>query len=137
MAGYIGSTISVVSPGAEQRFKITASAGQNIFTGLAYKPGFEHVYQNGVRLVSGTDYAAATGNSINLVEPATAGDEVVVIAFGTFNAVDAYTKAESDVRHGVNTSGVTFPLSPNFGDEVWRTDLEAFFKYNGSSWIEI
>lgn len=31
----------------------------------------------------------------------------------------------------------TFPADPILGQEVWRTDLDAFFKYNGNAWIEI
>ena len=30
-----------------------------------------------------------------------------------------------------------FPPNPAFGAEVWRTDLDAFFKYNGSAWLEL
>lgn len=31
----------------------------------------------------------------------------------------------------------TFPTPIRVGQEVWRTDLEAFFKWNGTAWIEI
>lgn len=30
-----------------------------------------------------------------------------------------------------------FPSNPDIGWEVWRTDLEAWFKYNGEFWLEI
>lgn len=31
----------------------------------------------------------------------------------------------------------TFPSATKVGQEVWRTDLDAFFKWNGSEWIQI
>ena len=39
---------------------------------------------------------------------------------------------------GASTStGDEFPGSPSLGEEIWRTDLSSFFKWNGEVWIEI
>lgn len=137
MGGYIGSATSVVSSGSEQRFTKTATEGQTTFTGLSYTPNFEHVYQNGVRLVRGTDYTATDGSSVVLNTGAAENDEIVVVAFGSYQVADSYTKAEADSRYPNTTSGTSFPASPNLGDEVWRTDLEAWFKWNNEAWTEI
>lgn len=35
------------------------------------------------------------------------------------------------------SSGTTFPASPGLGDEVYRTDFDEWYKYNGSVWTQI
>lgn len=35
------------------------------------------------------------------------------------------------------SSGVVFPGTPGFGDEVYRSDLDEWYKYNGSVWTQI
>lgn len=35
------------------------------------------------------------------------------------------------------SSGTSFPGSPGLGDEVYRTDLDEWYKYNGSVWTQI
>lgn len=46
-------------------------------------------------------------------------------------------------ENGVDYTAVTtisateFPPNPFLGQEVWRTDLEVFFKWNGQVWLEI
>jgi len=99
MAGYIGSNISVASPGAEKKFTYIATAGQTLFSQCSYSVGYLHVFHNGVRLVEVTDYTATTGNSFTLTVAANVGDEIVAISYGTFNVADAYTKSESDDRY--------------------------------------
>jgi hypothetical protein len=34
-------------------------------------------------------------------------------------------------------SGTAFPVSPSFGDECYREDLDEWYKYNGSTWTQI
>ena len=34
-------------------------------------------------------------------------------------------------------SGTAFPASPGLGDECYRTDLDEWYKYNGSIWMQI
>jgi len=88
MAGYIGSKASVVSSGVENKKVITATAGQTAFTGLTYSPNRVHVFQNGVRLVDGTDYTATDGNSLTLTVGAAANDQVVVVSYSGFTVGD-------------------------------------------------
>lgn len=42
------------------------------------------------------------------------------------------------VRHDYKqiTSGVSFPVGPQLGDECYRTDLDEWFKYNGTVWTQ-
>lgn len=35
------------------------------------------------------------------------------------------------------TSDTQFPSSPTLGDECYRTDLDEWYKYNGSVWMQI
>lgn len=37
----------------------------------------------------------------------------------------------------VLSQGTTFPTSPTFGAECYRTDLDEWYKYNGSTWTQI
>ena len=93
MAGYIGSKASVVSSGVENKKVITATAGQTAFTGLTYSPNRVHVFQNGVRLVDGTDYTATDGNSLTLTVGASADDQVVVVSYSGFQTSDTVSSS--------------------------------------------
>ena len=95
MAGYIGSRASVVSSGAERKKTFDITTTTTALTGLSYTPTFVHLFHNGVRLVDGTDYTATSGTSITLTTAAQSGDQVVVVSYATFQAADAYTKAET------------------------------------------
>jgi len=88
MAGYIGSKASVINSGVENKKVITATAGQTSFTGLTYSPNRVHVFQNGVRLVDGTDYTATNGTSLTLTVGALADDQVVVVSYSGFTVGD-------------------------------------------------
>lgn len=116
MAGYIGSRASVVSSGAERKKTFAITGTTTVLTGLSYTPTFVHLFHNGVRLVDGTDYTATNGTSITLTSAAESGDEVVVISYATFQAADAYTKAEADSAFVSDPNGaVTVDGSGNVG----------------------
>ena len=84
MAGYIGSKASVVSSGAERKKTFTITGATTSLTGLNYTVGKVHVFQNGVRLVDGTDYTATNGTTITLTVAAQSGDNVVVISQASY-----------------------------------------------------
>ncbi len=107
MAGYIGTRIPVVSPGAERKRVFNVTGSQSVFTGVLYTPGFVHVFKNGERLVEGTDYTGSDGTSITLTTPATGGDVVVVISNATFDIADV-----------VPSTGGTFQGPVDFADSV-------------------
>jgi len=90
--------------GTAARFKFVATASQTAFTGadangatLAYDSGYIDVYLNGVHL-DPSDYTATDGSTITLASGAAAGDELYVVAFGTFTLATHYTKTESDAK---------------------------------------
>ena len=105
MAGYIGSKASVVSSGAERKKTFTITGATTSLTGLNYTVGKVHVFQNGVRLVDGTDYTATNGTSITLTVAAQSGDNVVVIS-----------QADFQVSGAVSTSGDTMTGDLSLGD---------------------
>ena len=88
MAGYIGSSASVVTSGAERKKVYSITSTTTSLTGASYTPNFVHVFHNGVRLVDGTDYTATDGNTITLTTAAENGDEVVVVSYATFQTSD-------------------------------------------------
>jgi hypothetical protein len=88
--------------GTAARFKFVATASQTAFTGtdangetLAYDSGYIDVYLNGVHL-DPSDYTATDGSTITLASGAAAGDELYVVAFGTFTLATHYTSAQVD-----------------------------------------
>jgi hypothetical protein len=72
-------------------YQYTATAGQTTFSGvdangntLAYTAGSVQVYLNGVLLVLTSDYTASNGTSVVLGSGALVGDNLTVVAVGTF-----------------------------------------------------
>jgi hypothetical protein len=77
------------------RQQFTASAGQTTFTvSGGYAPGLLDVYQNGVKLVSGSDYSASNGTTVILTVGASAGDSVEVWGLALFAVANAPTLAQ-------------------------------------------
>jgi len=106
MAGYIGSKASVINSGVENKKVITATAGQTSFTGLTYSPNRVHVFQNGVRLVDGTDYTATDGTSLTLTVGAAVNDQVVVVSYSGFQTSDTVSASAGGTFTGdVNFTG--------------------------------
>ena len=93
--------------GVRNRFVYQATAGQTSFSGsdadsktLTYTDSlYMDVYQNGVLLKPGTDYAATTGTTVVLVTGASLNDVVEMVVYDTFGVADTYTRTESDTRY--------------------------------------
>ena len=93
--------------GVRSRFQYQASANQTSFSGsdansltLSYNDSrYMDVYQNGVLLVPGTDYAATTGTTVVLVTGASLNDIVEMVVYDVFSVANSYTKAEADTRY--------------------------------------
>ena len=95
-----------------------ATQGQTAFTVSAgYTNGFVDVYQNGVRLITGTDYTQTDSNTITLASGATVGDEIETVAWkslgqvvsiNTINAVGGLTVAGVTTSAGVTLSSGAF-----------------------------
>ena len=100
-SGWIAASSASVATLAT--FEFVATSGQTVFTGsdangqtLSYTAPAIMVTLNGVRLRPDDDYTATDGVNITLVSAATAGDELVVDAFGNFLVADTYSKAQTD-----------------------------------------
>jgi hypothetical protein len=59
-----------------------------------------HVYQNGIRLVDGTDYTATNGSTVTLEIGATEGDQIVIVSHGSFETGDVVSKASGGTFSG-------------------------------------
>jgi hypothetical protein len=105
MAGYIGSKASVVSSGAERKKTFTITGATTSLTGLNYTVGKVHVFQNGVRLVDGTDYTATNGTTITLTVAAQSGDNVVVISQADFQVSGAVSTSGDTMTGNLNVTG--------------------------------
>ena len=129
MAGYIGSKASVVSSGVERKKTYSITGSTTSLTGLNYTVGKVHVYQNGVRLLDGTDYTATNGTSITLTVAAQSGDNVVVVSQASFQLSEHYTSAESDAEFvtktgdtmsgNLNVTGTVTSDGLQIGDNQW------------------
>ena len=107
MAGYIGGKVAVSAPQQiETKHTITATASQTSITNVGYTVGAVHVYQNGIRLVDGTDYTATNGSTVTLETGATEGDQIVIVSHGSFETSDTVSKASGGTFSGnVTVSG--------------------------------
>jgi hypothetical protein len=70
---------------------------------LAYTPGNEQVYVNGIMLVRGLDYTGTTGQLITLNLALSAGDVVEILGNPTFSVTSVYTQSQSDARYMSST----------------------------------
>ena len=101
---YIGKSSNFA---VRNRYVFQATASQTSFSGsdadaktLTYSDSlYMDVYQNGVLLKPGTDYAATTGTSVVLTTGATLNDVVEMVVYDTFGVAETYTKTESDTRY--------------------------------------
>lgn len=89
---YIGRGLPHLRSNTE--FAFTATAGQTVFTGLTYTPGFLEVFHNGRKIRA---FTANNGTSFTLTNACAVGDEVVAVAQANFHVVGAYLKTEADL----------------------------------------
>jgi hypothetical protein len=127
----------------------TASGGETSLTGnsdssttLAYTPGQEQVFINGVLQVRGSDYTATNGTSITGISALTAGDIATVTTVNAFSVTGAVplstvtasgdlivgTSAGAVGRLGVGSSGQV--LSVSGGTPTWTAPA-------GMSWTQV
>ena len=107
------------------RNTFTATAGQTVFTVTGtYTVGYLDVYQNGVRLTSGTDYTATTGNTFTLTTPANLSDEVESIGYKVATLVTTLGQLDNLLVAGISTlSGQTNTSNINASGIVTATSF--------------
>jgi hypothetical protein len=106
MYAWTGSAWGSISSTADiYRFRYTATGGETTESGpddngltLAYIPGKEQVYLNGVLLVRTTDYNATNGSSITGLSALTAGDILEIITFTAFELADSIARSLFDAK---------------------------------------
>ena len=123
-----------VDNGYRSRFIYTATAGQTSFSGgdangitLTYTDSeYLDVYQNGVLLVPGDDYAATTGTTVVLVQGASLNDKVEMIQYQAFGVADTVSRADGGAFGGnISTSGtldVTGAITSSAGATITVAD---------------
>ena len=115
-AGWIkasaAATASIVT------YEYTATGSQTAFTGndrngvsLSFTSALIQVFLNGVLLSPGDDYTTST-NTVTLASGATAGDEVLVVAFASFSVANTYTQAQSDALFATQSELASAGFSP-------------------------
>ena len=106
MYAWTGSEWGSISSTADLfRYRFTASGGETSESGiddngvtLAYLPGKEQVYLNGVLLARDSDYVASNGTSIGSLSALAAGDILEIISFTSFEMADAVQRAVLDAK---------------------------------------
>ena len=107
-------------------WRYTATGGETTLTGidnagvqLAYLPGQEQVFLNGVLLVRGTDYTATNGTSIVGLSSLTAGDYIQVTTYSNFTVTNIPVGSISGSITNLQLANSTFTLGStliNLGD---------------------
>ena len=124
MAGYIGGRVAISSPQQiETKHTLTATASQTSIPNIGYTVGAVHVYQNGVRLVDGTDYTATNGSTVTLETGATEGDQIVIVSHGSFETGDVVSKASG----GTFSAAMNYPGGAVTGDVTHPDSIKAKF----------
>jgi hypothetical protein len=106
MFAWTGSAWGSISSTADiYRFRFTASGGETSVSGadangltLAYIPGKEQVYLNGVLLARTSDYTATNGTSITSLAALAASDIVEIITFTAFELADSIARSLFDAK---------------------------------------
>jgi hypothetical protein len=106
MFAWTGSAWGSVSSTADiYRFRFTAAGGETSVSGadangltLAYIPGKEQVYLNGVLLARTSDYTASNGTSITSLAALAASDIVEIITFTAFELADSIARSLFDAK---------------------------------------
>jgi hypothetical protein len=106
MFAWTGSAWGSISSTADiYRFRFTAAGGETSESGvddngltLAYIPGKEQVYLNGVLLARTSDYTATNGTTISSLSALTAGDILEVITFTAFELADSIARSLFDAK---------------------------------------
>ena len=108
----IGRPIELTPNIADKIVSVSATAGQTEFTVTGgYRVNHLAVFRNGVRLVTGRDYIAGDGSTVELIEDASLNDVLEFQVFDTFSVSDALlTNAASQTVNGDVTVNGAFTV---------------------------
>lgn len=129
------------------RWRKIATGGETTLSGsdsaglpLAYNPGYEQLFINGVLQYRGSDYTATTGTSINGLTALVAGDVVEVLSFVTSPIGDTYTQAVADAKFQTKiATGLVqvVPTSVSVGSGTGSVTSNGAVSFNSASSITI
>ena len=111
---WVESDVDVPSIDSSQflRWRKTMTGGETSLSGnddsslpLAYTPGYEQLYINGVLQVRGGDYTATTGTTVTGLTALVANDVVEIFSAVARTVADVYTQTQSDSRFVNKTVG--------------------------------
>ena len=116
------------------RTTFTATASQTTFTVTGtYTVGYLEVYQNGVRLSSGTDYTATNGTTFVLTTPANLNDEIESIGYKVASIVTTTGQFDNLSISGVSTFvGLATHTGTIFGSNLSLTGVVTATSFVGS-----
>ena len=107
----------------------TATAGQTVFNANGgYTVGYLDVFVNGAQLQT-TDFTATDGSTITLVSGATAGDDVRLVAWGTFSTSNLEAQFPRGLFYKENSSIVAWTKT---GNGTATTSSTLYIAVNGS-----
>ena len=135
---WIESDVDVPSIDSSQflRWRKTMTGGETSLSGnddsslpLAYTPGYEQLYINGVLQVRGGDYTATTGTTVTGLTALVANDVVEIFSAVARTVADVYTQTQSDARFVNRNTGLFNTVS--------ATKTDAFSTTSVGTWIDI
>jgi hypothetical protein len=134
---WIESDVDVPSIDSSQflRWRKTMTGGETSLSGnddsslpLAYTPGYEQLYINGVLQVRSQDYTATTGNTVTGLTALVAGDTVEIFSAVARTVADVYTQTQSDARFvNLNSGGLTYVNTLSWTSGTTSTSIDSVF----------
>lgn len=110
------------------RWRKTMVGGETSLSGnddaslpLAYTPGYEQLYINGVLQVRDQDYTATTGNTVTGLTALVANDTVEVFSAVARAVADVYTQTQSDAKYGIIGTSAPFRISSGSASIVFAS----------------
>jgi hypothetical protein len=146
---WIESDVDVPSIDSAQflRWRKTMAGGETSLSGnddsslpLAYTPGYEQLYINGVLQVRGGDYTATTGTTVTGLTALVANDVVEIFSAVARTVADVYTQTQSDARFvNKNVGGLNLvvPTSVSVGSGTGTVSANGLVTFTGASSVAI
>ena len=139
---WVESDVDVPSIDSAQflRWRKTMAGGETSLSGnddsslpLAYTPGYEQLYINGVLQVRGQDYTATTGTTVTGLTALVANDVVEIFSAVARTVADVYTQTQSDARFVNRNTGLFNTVSSTKTDAFSTTSVGSFVDITGLS----
>lgn len=131
-SGWAAAGSSVNGTSRRQVYTYTSGTPSFAVTG-GYDSGYVDVYVNGFKLIRTTDFDDSSGTNIVINGTLASGDVVDVVAYGTFNIANVYTKTESDAYRTAIYARIGDLSSINFRNRIINGDMRIDQRNNGAA----